>query len=269
MGWRRILSSLISPGQAACCLGCFGLATSVWISWQPLPTAGQGLPDNNSNQLLPISSYLPAPNIEPPSFRRIEQADATVAGDYLQEIMANTNDHVFRFAQMPVLIYMQPPPKSVYEQACERAWQNWQFRSGGLITFSRVDKPEEARVRIFWSHLGNAHLGADTITKFHQAIDGSQLSLASMLPVFPNKVVVPPQEIRLNLDPIQKEDAELQPMLVENLATHEIGHALGLIGHSHNRDDIMYDDVDVFSRISQRDVNTLKRLYKLKEDVAL
>ena len=57
------------------------------------------------------------------------------------------------------------------------------------------------------------------------------------------------------------------------LAEHEIGHALGLWGHSASPDDIMYHTGDYLNNdtkttgISSRDVNTLMLIYKMIPDV--
>ena len=58
---------------------------------------------------------------------------------------------------------------------------------------------------------------------------------------------------------------------IYNIAMHEIGHALGIMGHSSNSNDIMYmkSKVDQYyganNRIdfSERDINTFKLLYKI------
>lgn len=61
---------------------------------------------------------------------------------------------------------------------------------------------------------------------------------------------------------------------IYNTALHEIFHALGFMGHSYNRDNIMYlakdsDDIveDKKSELTEADVNTLKLLYKIKPDI--
>lgn len=63
-----------------------------------------------------------------------------------------------------------------------------------------------------------------------------------------------------------------------NTALHEIGHALGIMGHSYNKNDLMYmedtpdEHYDVvrsdFLSISQVDLNTLDLLYKLIPDIS-
>lgn len=59
-----------------------------------------------------------------------------------------------------------------------------------------------------------------------------------------------------------------------NTALHEIVHALGFMGHSNNRQDIMYLTKDSFSVDNdlreiptESDINTVKLLYKIKPDI--
>lgn len=219
--------------------------------------------NDSQTQLVPVSTYLPMSNITPPDFRRIEAQGVAVTSDYLVDILRNTENRVFRFVQMPVRIYIQPAPNKRYEDAAVRGYLNWQIRSHGLVSFARVDKPENARVRLSWRYLGANADGAYTSERH------TKVPIPSVTGNGTYKLEVAPQEISLNLDRLQNEDPESQLLLVENLVTHEVGHALGLIGHSPDRGDIMYAETDVFSRISQRDLNTLKHLYSLKPTAAL
>ncbi|WP_303673757.1 matrixin family metalloprotease [Vampirovibrio chlorellavorus] len=56
------------------------------------------------------------------------------------------------------------------------------------------------------------------------------------------------------------------PGLLYATALHEIGHSLGIQGHSDQPADIMYFSVNEGSRLSQRDVNTLLKIYAAKPD---
>ena len=62
-----------------------------------------------------------------------------------------------------------------------------------------------------------------------------------------------------------------------NTVLHETGHALGIMGHSYNSDDLMHMSYDgnnrytkhrsTFQYLSSRDINTIKLLYKMLPDI--
>lgn len=56
------------------------------------------------------------------------------------------------------------------------------------------------------------------------------------------------------------ENREWRPGEVRLVALHEIGHSLGLFGHSTNKNDIMYTDKNA-TELSARDINTVNMLY--------
>lgn len=58
----------------------------------------------------------------------------------------------------------------------------------------------------------------------------------------------------------------LPPTRRQALGTHEIGHALGIRGHSDNPLDIMHGTVPVLDIITRRDANTMVSLYRLARD---
>ena len=79
-------------------------------------------------------------------------------------------------------------------------------------------------------------------------------------------------KLRANIDGIERVDIELLTVnqyeqgpigarLMRNICLHEVGHALGLQGHSPYKEDIMYPQLTVQDGISPRDLNTLKALY--------
>ncbi|MCK7478674.1 MAG: matrixin family metalloprotease [Candidatus Moduliflexus flocculans] len=51
---------------------------------------------------------------------------------------------------------------------------------------------------------------------------------------------------------------------IKQIATHQMGHAIGIYGHSNNPADIMYKDFTV-SELSQRDISAIREIYKSKE----
>ena len=56
-----------------------------------------------------------------------------------------------------------------------------------------------------------------------------------------------------------------KPYAVTKTLLHEIGHALGIHGHSPNPQDVMFSNAtpEVYSTLSKRDINTIRRMYNL------
>lgn len=57
------------------------------------------------------------------------------------------------------------------------------------------------------------------------------------------------------------------PQVIYKTALHEIGHLLGLMGHSKNINDIMFPSITKTESLSERDRNTLLELYKKSPDI--
>lgn len=62
-------------------------------------------------------------------------------------------------------------------------------------------------------------------------------------------------------------DRGLVPTRMEATAAHEIGHALGILGHSPSAADVMYPTVPVLAALSQRDQNTMASIYAAVDGV--
>jgi hypothetical protein len=236
---------------------------------------GQGQPQtpvNITNEALAI----PPVDLQPPHFVRIDEDKDTGPdrSDYLAGILKDNGGRVFRYKTMPIKIYIQPIATD-FMQSCLAACRMWEARSQGLVSFIQVLDPADARIKVEWVHQGinpepGSSAGAHTMMKWQYKTGPTVKSVIGVpVPVMGKKFTVPAQIIEINLDPVSERVSEQQPLLVRNITMHELGHALGLIGHSPSRSDIMYKDTDEYSRISERDLNSLKQLYRMKVDVPL
>jgi tetratricopeptide (TPR) repeat protein len=92
-------------------------------------------------------------------------------------------------------------------------------------------------------------------------------------------VEVGSQTIRWSQNTITQADVELSvygpegnrfnTQQLKSIALHEIGHAMGLRGHSTNPRDIMYPSMTPQATgLSARDVNTARALYRLRPDIS-
>lgn len=238
----------------------------------------------NNEEIKQLANALPSVNVMPPRFYRIETAEQaeTPAGNYLPAILKATSQKVMRFKVMPVPVYITPFTNPLYTQACIQGFESWENRTNGLIRFAQVKDPNQARIRVIWSSLGmstdanNCALGAHTVTKWKKKPPGTvtMLNVGSIpvplyLPRLGPKYQVPAQIIEVNIDLIASKNEEIRYIVLKNIVTHELGHALGLLGHSPDRSDMMFDVTDENSRISRRDIETLSKIYEMKIDIGL
>ncbi len=234
---------------------------------------------STTNQL----RLLPLINVLPPAFVRIAPyGTPPITTDYCDTVMAATKNRVLRFKNMPVKVYITPFPEPGFTEACISGFDEWENRTNGMIAFLRVDDPEQARVKVVWKRLGDkgtskdCMLGAQTITRWQQkhptpmgVIPVSGIPVPIFIPRFGAQYSVEPQVIEVNLDLVYSRDKDIRLVVLKNVVTHELGHALGLLGHSPMRADLMYTETDETSRLSQRDINTIKKLYEMKVDIPL
>ena len=70
-------------------------------------------------------------------------------------------------------------------------------------------------------------------------------------------------QIAIPLEPLSKLKSEDQLKKIKIVAAREVGHALGLWGFSPNPDDLMFEGEVTELKLSDRDKNTIKKLYEL------
>jgi hypothetical protein len=189
--------------------------------------------------------------------------------DYLGAILTNTNGKVFRFQNMPVSVFIESD-RVEERAACEQAFSLWRERTDSLIAFERVLDKKSARVLIKFVSLP---LSADALS--NGGVDGGHTLMEwhfqkRVLRLFDRgKAHVPPQIVEVNLSAADVRPASQRALVLQNIIAHELGHAIGLLSHSLDQGDLMYSQVDENSKLSPRDLDTVRKLYRLKASVYL
>lgn len=189
--------------------------------------------------------------------------DSTQAGDYFDQIEP-LNVGSLIWSEFPIQVYVEPPPPATvtsadWMQLTQAALQAWQPYLPLVIT------PDAMRA--------NIHMRA----------------IAPPLKILPSAVASPGSRPQLVLERarsaetryrlyqktyssgkvqlIHRCEIDVNPRqsldYLRTAVIHELGHALGIWGHSPNPQDTMYfAQVRQPQGVSARDVNTLKRIYQ-------
>lgn len=184
--------------------------------------------------------------------------EAEVGSSYIDNVLYD--DLLVRWNNSRPITYsisgMEIPQE--YVGIVQNAFMEWQNASNGLITFKETMGNKNANIIVEF---------VNDLTPYG-ALDQEMcgMTIPSMKNGTLNGMVVY----------IKKKDMNGNDYNIDNLTTlalHEIGHALGLGGHSADVNDIMYYDAEyvndqtVRKGISYKDLNTLRLIYKMVPDV--
>ncbi len=185
--------------------------------------------------------------------RRKEREGLESASDYFADVTGKSAAHWSDW-HMPLKVFIEPAEptlagyKSSFDSLLRKAFLDWEKASSKKIRFRYVNKREESDIECYWTNnpdlLGNDTENGNTTTSIasgalkHAVIALRVKEIDGSFPFTDNAII--------------------------STCRHEVGHALGLAGHSSNPDDLMYFSVsltDEEKKISDRDRNTLDKVY--------
>ena len=156
-------------------------------------------------------------------------------------------------SRMPLSVYIEPKSTArnfqpSFADDAKSCFADWAAASQGKVDFKFVDQPDGADIKLGWSDNPNevaqpAEGGEAKVVPGTNGIKSVSIKVLTLLPVKELKV----------------DDA-----LIHFICMHEVGHSLGIIGHSQNRGDIMYCSLPLnfeSCALSNRDAKTLQHLY--------
>ncbi len=173
--------------------------------------------------------------------------------------IAVTGNGVFRWSQssLPIKVFVfdgksVPGFRPEFKDILASAFEEWITASGGRVSYVLVDQPSEADIVCDWTADPSEVKG-----------DGTQ-GERGIAQIFAKNNIINRASIRILTSPVLSATT-LSDDDLKKACLHEVGHALGLQGHSTNNHDIMFYTVDtptVWPVLSRRDKNTILRLYR-------
>lgn len=192
---------------------------------------------------------------------------SNIGENYIEKVPFDSKILRWDISKFPLTVYIQnntPNINDYYIRAIKNAFLQWQKSSDNLVRFNFVDSSQNANILVTINPSTDMKKCKNEECKYTVAyttpkINDSLLQKMNIFFYYSNNLGKPFTENE-----------------IYNTAIHEIGHALGIMGHSDNKDDIMYMETNpnktynsqiLAKSISQTDLNTLNLLYKLIPDI--
>ena len=129
----------------------------------------------------------------------------------------------------------------------KKAFETWEQALNGVIRFNYVSNAEDAD--IVCEIVDSIGPNINGVTRYGNLTEKD------------NKKYF--QKVYMQLSNMNTMGAKNTDSIILTTALHEIGHALGIKYHSNSVNDVMYYEVHTYrtNTLSNRDINTLKRIY--------
>ncbi|MGE0199658.1 MAG: tetratricopeptide repeat protein [Candidatus Melainabacteria bacterium] len=188
----------------------------------------------------------------------------TPAGeDYMDVIASGGNYTRWSLKKMPLRLYVEDRPSGLrnyepgFAAAAKKAVGVWQQATRGQIATTLVNQPQSADIVVRW---------VNTIDLSGYKTDrGTSYTAGLTTPKIRSQML---QQMDVQIATFDIENKPQSTEKIYAVAVHELGHALGLLGHSDNKTDIMFAQNLGVVTPSKRDLNTLFRLYNRNADVS-
>ena len=188
--------------------------------------------------------------------------------NYIEQVPFNDKILRWDLAKLPLNVCIKVEPQSnvpaYYKSAFKRAFQQWQA-STGYIKFNFIENSDEAQIIVDIMPASQRAQCKEADCKYIMAFTIPQMR-GDLL-----------DTMKITFYDANNLNQPFSEREIYNTSLHEIAHALGIMGHSYSKDDLMYMQYNSsenyaafrsdFQSISQTDLNTLRLLYRLIPDI--
>ncbi len=186
-----------------------------------------------------------------------------VAGDdYLELVLEGGRRVRWALPKMPLNVYIEQTPLNIrnfqpgFVAQVRKGLDVWCRVLNNQLSYRQVSRKEDADIRVSW---------VNTIdTQGHNGDGGTAYTAGLMVPHLRDDQI---QYMDVKIATFDIEGKPQNPDIIYAVAIHELGHSLGLLGHSDNAGDIMFAQNQHIIQPSRRDMNTIRNLYTLAADV--
>lgn len=188
-----------------------------------------------------------------------------VGGNYIESALYNDQVLHWNTNTIPLKYYIDyttSVPK-YYTDMINKAFKQWEEKTNSLVQFQQTKNQDEANIVLFFKDIDNS-----LITKEGRV----EYNVGEATPVIENNLL---KQMKIQIIAQNNLRQYFTSKEIDTVAKHEIGHALGIWGHSKNINDIMYYSAsEEFGflgasekEISADDVNTLRLLYFMAPNI--
>ena len=157
----------------------------------------------------------------------------------------NNNGKIMKWNKNVLYVYIEPC-NSTKQKAVLSALYLYNNSFWGILQFKEVKNKDKADIAISFSkdiaYKGSVSGESAGVTKYTHDADNHLIRATITL-----------SDKHLNT-----------PAQIKQVTLHELGHAIGIAGHSLNSNDVMYPTTEGRGTLSRRDIETIKMIYKGK-----
>lgn len=182
--------------------------------------------------------------------------------DYLDSIISNRRYYRWAHEAVPIRIYIEPPInvdgyRPEFGKAFLDALDTWARASHNRLAFLLVPQKSQAQVLCEWTS------DPAKVSDEGKAVEQGWTKVRGKVTPY-GIVLIDTATIRI-LTKSRKGTRELTDDDIKKACLHEVGHMLGLNGHSSNNHDVMFfsESPSVWPALSKRDKATIMRLYQM------
>ena len=195
------------------------------------------------------------------------QITLNVGDNYIEQVPFDNKILRWDLSKLPLNVCIKnDSPNNVpayYQTAINKAFLQWQS-STGFLQFDFVDNPSDAQILITLVASGERK----------DCKESCKYVVAYTTPLINGDLLDKMEITFYDSNNLGQPFSERE---IYNTALHEIGHSLGIMGHSYSKNDLMYMEYNSnenydkfrsdFQLISQSDLNTIGLLYKLIPEI--